>query len=229
MTLWLTRLTPSPTSSPARRELGTVSVTSMHRRVMSLFPDGIEEQARAHYGVLFRVEDTPRGTHLLLQSNQPPDASRLPDGYGQLTTHSLAPLLDALEPGLTLHYRCTASPVRKPGATTRALYDLPPVVALKGAAADEWWQRQADAAGLKPLTLQSQPLDAVQDRQHPAGQNEGRGRENSRRIRHTRVRFDGTATVIDPEQLRAALRNGIGRGKAYGCGMLSIAPARNPA
>ncbi|MBA5224112.1 type I-E CRISPR-associated protein Cas6/Cse3/CasE [Streptomyces griseoaurantiacus] len=228
MTLWLTRLTPSPTSRLAQRELGAGGATSLHRRVMSLFPDGIEDQVRVHFGILFRIEDTPRGSHLLLQSNQPPEPGRLPDGYGTLTTRSLDPLLNTLRPGLTLHYRCTASPVRKPGATTRALYDLPPVVALKGAAADEWWQRQADAAGLKPLTLYSQPLDAVQDRQHRSSPND-KPSSKSHRIRHSRTQFDGTATVIDPDQLRTVLQSGIGRGKAYGCGLLTIAPAHHRA
>ncbi|MPY38327.1 type I-E CRISPR-associated protein Cas6/Cse3/CasE, partial [Streptomyces adustus] len=72
MTLWLTRLTPGP-SRLAQQELGGTHVTSLHRRVMSLFPDGVQDAARTHYGVLFRIEDTSRGSHLLLQSNQPPD------------------------------------------------------------------------------------------------------------------------------------------------------------
>ncbi|OQR59299.1 type I-E CRISPR-associated protein Cas6/Cse3/CasE [Streptomyces maremycinicus] len=229
MTLWLTRLTPATTSPLARRELGAAGQTSLHRRVMSLFPDGVPDQARTHFGVLFRIEDTTRGSHLLIQSNQPPDPDKLPHGYGTLTTRPLDHLLTALLPGRTVRYRCAASPVRKPGASTRSLYSLPAVVPLNGAAADEWWQRQADKAGLKALTLHSQPADAVHDRQQPSAagpENKGSGTRN--RVRHHRVRFDGTATVIDPDLLRDAIRDGIGRGKAYGCGMLSIAPAPAP-
>ena len=37
--------------------------------------------------------------------------------------------------------------------------------------------------------------------------------------------FDGSLTVTDPEKLRHALSNGIGRAKGYGCGMLTLAPA----
>lgn len=82
MTLWLTRLTPSPTSRLAQRELGAGGATSLHRRVMSLFPDGIEDQVRVHFGILFRIEDTPRGSHLLLQSNQPPSPAASPTATG---------------------------------------------------------------------------------------------------------------------------------------------------
>lgn len=230
MTLYLTRLTPHPASRLAQQELGTSTHHgSLHRRVMSLFPDGIPEQARTHFGVLFRVEDTPRGSHLLMQSNQPPDPGRLPAQYGTLTTRPLDALLGALEPGHTLHYRCTASPVRKPGHTTRAHYNLPAVVPLNGPAADDWWQRQAGNAGLHVLTLRSQPVDAARDRQHPAGTAPADRAKKINRIHHHRVRFDGTATVTEPDLLRAAVQSGIGRGKAYGCGLLSIAPAPDPA
>ncbi|MFF5719368.1 type I-E CRISPR-associated protein Cas6/Cse3/CasE [Streptomyces buecherae] len=229
MTLWLTRLAPGPASALARQELGGAGKTSLHRRVMSLFPDGASDQARTHFGVLFRIEDTARGPHLLIQSNQAPDPGRLPDGYGALTTRPLDDLLKALAPGRTLRYRCTASPIRKPGATTRSLYNLPAVVPLNGAAADEWWQRQADKAGLKILSLRSQPVESVHDRQYSATAVPGnKHRRAGNHVHHHRVRFDGTATIIDPDLLHQAIRDGIGRGKAYGCGLLSIAPAQDP-
>lgn len=40
----------------------------------------------------------------------------------------------------------------------------------------------------------------------------------------TRVQFDGVLEITDVAQLRSALTNGIGRGKAYGCGLLTLAP-----
>jgi CRISPR system Cascade subunit CasE len=39
--------------------------------------------------------------------------------------------------------------------------------------------------------------------------------------------FDGIAVIKDAELVRAAVQTGIGRGKAYGCGLLSIAPMEN--
>ena len=36
--------------------------------------------------------------------------------------------------------------------------------------------------------------------------------------------FDGRLTVTDPEALRQALTSGIGRAKAYGCGLMTLAP-----
>ncbi|MGH4034163.1 type I-E CRISPR-associated protein Cas6/Cse3/CasE [Actinomycetota bacterium Odt1-20B] len=40
------------------------------------------------------------------------------------------------------------------------------------------------------------------------------------------TQFDGTARVNDGDLLLEKLTAGIGRGKAYGCGLLGIAPAR---
>ncbi|MGA4842159.1 type I-E CRISPR-associated protein Cas6/Cse3/CasE [Streptomyces sp. G45] len=223
MTTWLTRIVPDQRSRDARHDLnGTEAAVGLHHRLMTLFPAHAGPDPRARFGVLFRVEDTPTGTHILLQSTHEPDLSQLPIGYGNGTTRPLDALLDALRPGLTVHYRCVASAVRKPGATTRRLYNLPAVVPLNGADADAWWLRQTDTAGLKPLTLRSHPLEAARG---------ARGPRNSRQqqhICHARTRFDGTAAIIDPDLLRTKIIEGIGRGKAYGCGLLSIAPAREP-
>lgn len=220
MTIWLTRIIPNPRSTDARHDLhGTDDGIHLHRRLMSLFPPGLGDHARAQLGILFRTEDTPAGSHILLQSAQAPDTTALPADYGTAVSHPLDPLLDALRPGLTLRYRCVASAVRKPGATTREMYNLPPVVALRGTAADEWWIRQAENAGLKPLALHSTPLDMMHGQR--------RNGANQQRIRHSRTRFDGTAAIIDPDLLRSKITDGIGRGKPYGCGLLSIAPARD--
>ncbi|MGW0334738.1 type I-E CRISPR-associated protein Cas6/Cse3/CasE [Streptomyces sp. NPDC003011] len=222
MTLWLTRIVPDMHSREARRDLrGANTAMGLHRRLMSLYPNHAEPDPRARFGVLFRIEDTSDGQHILLQSSHEPDLTRLPDGYGTALTRPLDPLLEALKTGLTIRYRCTASPVRKPGATTRARYNLPAAIPLAGEDADEWWTRQADNAGLKPLTNHSQALEAARAVRTP---NSG---SQEQRIRHNRIRFDGTAIIISPDLLRQKITEGIGRGKAYGCGLLSIAPARN--
>ncbi|MFI2764826.1 type I-E CRISPR-associated protein Cas6/Cse3/CasE [Streptomyces echinatus] len=219
--LWLTRIIPYPASRDARSDLA--DSVALHRRLMSLFPDHAGPDPRAALGVLHRIDDDPTGPYVLLQSHHQPDLNRLPHHYGQAATRTLTPLLATLHSGAHIHFRCTASPVRKPGATTRALYDLPAVVPLHGAHADQWWLRQADTAGLKILTLNAQPVDSA------TGIRGKRGSSDQQRVRHARTRFDGTAVVIDPDQLRTKITQGIGRGKAYGCGLLTISPHRGAA
>ncbi|MFE0099863.1 type I-E CRISPR-associated protein Cas6/Cse3/CasE [Streptomyces sp. NPDC059009] len=221
MTLWLTRIVPSPSSREARRDLGgSDQGIRLHQRMLQMFPDGVEGPARAAFGVLFRAEETPRGPQILLQSRMEPDSSRLPDDYGNVETRSLDTLLSNLHKGMVVNYRCVANPVRKPGATSRKAYRLPPVVALSGDAAVEWWERQSTAAGLEPMHINAHPLATVR------GYRGSNGSTARQRIQHARTQFDGTARVNDGDLLREKLTAGIGRGKAYGCGLLSIAPAR---
>lgn len=68
------------------------------------------------------------------------------------------------------------------------------------------------------------PLDTLRGQQP-----DKHGHRDHNRIRHARTRFDGTATITDPARLRHTILNGIGRAKAYGCGLLSITPAPDTA
>ncbi|MFE4588494.1 type I-E CRISPR-associated protein Cas6/Cse3/CasE [Streptomyces laurentii] len=219
MTLWLTRILPSASSPEAHRDLsGNAQGLRLHQRLLQMFPDGVEGPARVAFGVLFRAEETPRGPQILLQSQVKPDPSRLPDTYGSIETRSLESLLSSLCKGTVVHYRCVANPVRKPGATSREAYKLPPIVALSGNAAVEWWERQATAAGLEPLHIDAQPLAKV------SGYKPSKNRTAKQLVQHSRTQFDGTARVLDADLLREKIAAGIGRGKAHGCGMLTVAP-----
>ncbi|TXS52765.1 type I-E CRISPR-associated protein Cas6/Cse3/CasE [Streptomyces sp. t39] len=221
MTLLLTRIVPSPSSREARRDLGgNDNGIRLHKRMLQMFPDGVQGPARFTFGILFRAEETPRGPQILLQSHMQPNPSRLPDGYGSIETRSLDTLLSHLQKGMVVNYRCVANPVRKPRATTRQADSLPPIVALSGNAAIEWWERQSNASGLEPLNINAHPLAMVR------GRRGSEGAAAEQRIQHARTQFDGTARILDAEMLREKLAKGIGRGKAYGCGLLSIAPAR---
>ncbi len=221
MTLWLTRILPSTGSPEARRDLsGNAQGIRLHQRLLQMFPDGVEGPARVAFGVLFRAEETPRGPQILLQSQVRPDPSRLPDTYGNVETRSLESLLSSLSKGVVINYRCVANPIRKPGATSREAYKLPPVVALSGNAAVEWWERQAAAAGLEPLHIDAQPLAKV------IGHKTSKSPTTKQLIQHSRTQFDGTARILDADLLREKIAAGIGRGKAHGCGMLTVAPIR---
>ncbi|MCF3174863.1 type I-E CRISPR-associated protein Cas6/Cse3/CasE [Streptomyces sioyaensis] len=214
-TLWLTRIQPDLRHRDARRDLS--SAVAMHHRIMTLFPDGLGAHARLQAGALFRAEDTGPHPVVLLQSQLRPDLDKLPAGYASAATKDLTPMLDALSPGLSVRYRIIASAVRKLGHTTRATTGAPAVIPLTGADADHWWQRQAEEnSGLHLSSAHSTPLDTAR----------GQRAHDKRLITHARTRFDGTAHIDDADLLRQRILDGIGRGKAYGCGLLTLAPAR---
>lgn len=51
-------------------------------------------------------------------------------------------------------------------------------------------------------------------------------RRQAAKITVEAVRFDGHLVVTDPVAFAEAVTAGIGRAKAYGCGLLSLAAAR---
>jgi CRISPR system Cascade subunit CasE len=209
--LWITQLTPDLRSPDALRDLR--DAVRLHRRIMALFPSGLGPQARQNAGILFRIEETQAGVFVLIQSALEPSPAALPRSYGTIRSKPLTPLLNALAPGRRVRYRITANATRKLGLNTTAGRPKE-VVPLHGPEAEAWWQRQAESCGLALHTVESTPLDQA------AGT-----RRDANRVVHARTRFDGLATITDPAALSSRLRTGIGRGKAYGCGLLTLAPA----
>ncbi|MGV9314914.1 type I-E CRISPR-associated protein Cas6/Cse3/CasE [Streptomyces sp. NPDC003691] len=216
---WLTRLVLNPAHRQTHYDLGNAA--ALHRRVMTLVPDGLGDSPRARAGVLFRVEadtpqrpgDMPGAPVVLVQTQVPPDTGRLPGGYlTQARTRDMRPMLGALRPGLPVRYRILGNAVRRCGPNSTA-GKWRQAVPLRGADADQWWAERSRTAGLDLHTTRSESAAAVSTRNDEA------------RINRAVVLFEGTATVRDPEALRIALLQGIGRSKSYGCGLLSLAPA----
>lgn len=206
MTVWLTRIALNLRNQSVRQDLRDAA--ALHRRVMSLMPDAIGPDPRRQAGLLFRLDQTQTGPALLVQSGPQPDPIRLPDGYGTVETRDLTPLIDVLRPGMAVHYRIAANASKRVSTGD----DAGKVVALSGAAAEQWWHRQAELHGLGLLAMHADPQPTARGRSKP--------------IRHAITRFDGRAVVRDVDQVREAVLSGIGRGKSFGCGLLSLAPAR---
>ncbi|MEU6097746.1 type I-E CRISPR-associated protein Cas6/Cse3/CasE [Streptomyces sp. NPDC047079] len=225
-TATLTRIRLNRRSKEVRRDL--TDTVSLHKSVMLLAPDDLGDHPRQKAGLLFRLEDATDDTPptLLVQSHQPPDLTRLPHHYGTAETRPLHPMFQALTPGRAVRYRITANA----SAARRVLdYHHPvdnkhgrKIVALYGDDALDWWQRRAHHAGLTLATTDITPARFPRTRHHAAKPGE---QAHSPGPMHALTRFDGLATITDPDQLSHALLTGIGRGKPYGAGLLTLAPA----
>jgi len=84
-----------------------------------------------------------------------------------------------------------------------------------------WWlQQKAAQHGFQVLDASDQP--------DPVGGKEQVGwkgmRPDRQRLTHAAVLFEGVLRITDADRFRATLWQGIGSGKAYGFGLLSIAP-----
>jgi len=206
----LARLALDPRHAAVRRDLA--DPVRLHQRVMSLLPDGLGPQARQAAGVLFRQEDNRSGTSLLVQALLPFDFSRLPDGYAEVAVRDLRPMLAALRGGKTVRYRIVANTTKRVWQDD-GRHKAGQVVPLAGDDALRWWRRRAEAAGLDLRHADVLALDSAR-----------RPPQADSRMRHAMTRFDGVAVIGDPDAVRGAILAGLGKGKSYGCGLLSLAP-----
>ncbi|WP_052745509.1 type I-E CRISPR-associated protein Cas6/Cse3/CasE [Allosalinactinospora lopnorensis] len=206
--LWLTHTTLTGPQSEHLR----YTASALHKKLMRMFPDGLGPQPRRQAGALYRVEPDDCALQLLVQSQIAPDLSAFPSARSR----SLLPLFEHLTEGTPVYYRIAANPTKavrdpenpKKRGTRKALY---------GDQANDWWRRKAHDAGLAPVTLDSS--------RYAFGSDVRRHGDNDRLLNHG-IQFDGVAEVTDQQRLTSAIVEGIGRGRAYGLGLLSVVPAR---
>lgn len=174
----------------------------MHARVLSLLgispehPKGRELWA------------TPRPDRLIIQYPRPADVRWLPDGYHTAARHH--PVRVDWPEGARVRWALVGNPVR-----CRSVY-------------------RADGTRRGVRVVRHDPIEWARSRlpmlehhrieivdQHTAVGQRPRGQT----VTHRRVRYVGVGTVLDPVALAAAIRSGVGPGKAYGCGLLVIGGA----
>lgn len=204
----------------------------LHRTLMSAFPDGLGDEARAACGLLFRPEQDRAGLTpvVLAQSTVLPDWGRLPDGFA--LRHACKPV-DALWQGLTagrqLRFRLRANPTKRLGTAGERVTD--PLAGKRVHLRSEeaqlaWLARKGEGGGFRATRVQASPeVTNVQARPQDTVQGRRRTEGRTDRLTFGAVLFDGELEVTDAGVFRATLAAGVGAGKAYGFGLLSVAPA----
>lgn len=223
--MYLSRLMLNARSPAVRKALA--DCRSMHRAIMSAFP-AADGHPRVDHGVLYRVEDPPKGGPLtvLVQSKAKPDWTRLPASYLDVGhPPELKPVEAshaALASGMVLHFSLRANPTRKVDTKTGA-DGLRRNGRRKKLQSEEeqisWLARKASASGFTLLDVRRTNEPAAMGRSDP--NTEGSAEVG---VFFGSVLFDGVLRVTDADVFREALSNGIGPGKAFGYGLLSVAP-----
>ncbi|MBD0319152.1 MAG: type I-E CRISPR-associated protein Cas6/Cse3/CasE [Gemmatimonadetes bacterium] len=209
--LYLSRLELNLRQPDAAREL--FDPVALHHRLMAAFPAG---GGRADQQLLFRVDAAVR-PFVLVQSRRAPVWESLPGGYlsdGGLHVRRMDAQLDALGCGTALRFRLLANPVRAAVTEERRRGRRTPLREREELLA--WITRLAERAGFVPVgSLSTEVLQPVR----------GVRIKNGKRYPLTlhRVLFDGVLLISDPVQFSASVRTGLGFGKAYGFGLLSLA------
>jgi CRISPR system Cascade subunit CasE len=198
----------------------------MHAAVRSAFA-APEDYERPGSRTLWRLDTpAPATVHLYLVSPGRPDLAHLVDQAGgrgtaeAWTTRDYRGLLASLDSGQRWAFRLTANPTHS-GRKTADAKDTQRFGRLRMAEQTEWLHSRAARCGFAVATQQDgEPNLLVHRRQTQTF------KRGSEAVTLTTATFDGLLEITDADAFRQALTLGIGHAKAYGCGLLTIAPAR---
>lgn len=222
--MYLTLMRLNPHSTAVQRDLRDIH--ALHRTIMRAFPPVVdsEQKARAYWGVLHRLEVERQTGRVLLyvQSRIAPNWSFLPDGYLAVdgmpnpAVKSVAEAYAAIREGRILRFRLRANPTRKidtksgPNGERRNGRRVP-LASLDRQV--QWLVDKGKQHGFELLQVAVAAAGAAElVHSHTTGRT------------FQGVLFEGRLRVANAERFRTALASGIGPGKAYGFGLLSIAP-----
>ncbi|MGL5864770.1 MAG: type I-E CRISPR-associated protein Cas6/Cse3/CasE [Dermatophilaceae bacterium] len=196
--------------------------------------------------VLWRVDEAPHRHDLLVLTQSRPSWQHLVEQAGwpgadgsDAVVRDISPVLDLLAPGRQFSFRVRANPVSSLRRPER------PTAAQERALARPD-RRRGVRVGHRTASHQlGWFTDRASPDRHPWGfvlrQPESETTGSARLVERRRERFskapggspvtidtatfEGVLTVVDAERFRDVLLGGLGGAKAYGCGLLTVAPA----
>ena len=216
--MYLSRIAINPYLPAARNMLG--NTYDIHTSVMSMFTtyrkdeSGRETRRRGGSGVpLWRLDTARDSISLLMVSGDKPHTSEFAQKYGwddgtdgAVTVAAYDTFLESIRDGESYSFRTTMN------MATRAS-DGRIKVATSYNAKTVW---SYTAASLNGFSIKGVPfIESLVDTFE---------KPNGDKVTLDKSTVAGNLIVTDADALRSALVAGIGRGKAYGCGLITLAP-----
>lgn len=244
MEIYLTKMILNPRSKQVRVEVGNPQ--QLHKTISNGFPP-IEnlpdakhherKTPRNEYNILHRLDiDRHRGkAFLLVQSQHEPDWNFLNGDYAdEIETKNVGENYQAIKNGRRLMFRLQANPTKRipnrdkiaderfkrnpDNPRTRKRVEL-----RTEQEQTDWLVRQGESFGFQIADLKIEPaVRNVMSAKEEKISFKKSGKKEP--ITYGSVVFEGVLKVTDADKFREALVNGIGQGKAYGFGLLSVAP-----
>ncbi|MEU0786702.1 type I-E CRISPR-associated protein Cas6/Cse3/CasE [Streptomyces sp. NPDC006173] len=243
---YLSRIRINPLRADSRRLLA--SPRAMHAAVQGGIPNPPE-----HDRTLWRLDaDNPHRPHLFVLTTDKPDWTHLVEQAGwpgadgeHYAIRDYTPLLQQLAPGRSFAFRLTANPVqntKRPDKPTKSQQQRTEAGQTRGfrlghrtAAAQLGWlltrtPRWGFDIPTTPGQLETHDTkgESPRDVRITTRQHRSFGKEpitpKEQRVVMNAVTFEGRLRITDPDLLAACLLAGIGPTKAYGCGLLTLAP-----
>lgn len=183
---------------------------SLHRVVYSLYEDQRDDAGKAESqssGILYADQGGDfNGRKILLLANRPP-ASAVDGRYGAVRSRAIPD--DFLEYD-RYRFKVIINPTRRDNASRK-------LVPIKGRDAIAQWflEKSVKSWGFDAASLYLQ-VDRMQVLQFKD--------KSQRLVTLAQAHIQGHLRVTDRDKFRFAFSNGLGRGRAFGCGLLQIVP-----
>jgi CRISPR system Cascade subunit CasE len=205
--MYLSKLILNERDRKVRSDLSNVH--NMHRSIMQAFPNEQREKSRADWNILFRQE--PDSNVILVQSDAEiePDWSQLPQGY-LVRAADVKPFnlqANHIKSGQIFQFRLKANPSKRDKDSSKLLGIFPEPEQI------DWLNRKGTQYGfsIKGVdVIQTPNVFGLKAKDNPP-------------IKIFTALYQGILQVENSNLLFEAIRQGIGRGRSYGCGLLSIA------
>lgn len=199
---------------------GLLSPSIFHGAIESSFDGGRERR-------LWRVDEFQGRYYLLLLSAQVPDLSHMAEQFGTegserpWQTKAYGSLLERVKPGSTWQFRLTANPTQsvrssQPGKRGKVHAHITPAHQL------QWLLDRCEDHGFK---VDPEEVTVTKNQ----WQRFYKGGQHKKTVTLLSVTFEGILTVTDAECFRKTMVEGLGRGKAFGLGLLTVMGLRGNA
>lgn len=220
--MYFTRMKLNPGRRGTRFLLA--SPQRVHAAVLQAFPTRedddrvlwrIDRPSRHEVALYIVGKGEPDLTHVIEQAGWP----TIPEATWQ--TANYKPFLAGLDVGQEWVFRVRVNPVVRRRDEKKKVHTIPHLTAAQQ---ESWFRDRADSIGVTigsagdsgaGLHLTERSSQSFERRTAAPGA----GRD----VTIASAQIDGVLTVSDPQLLRAALTQGIGRAKAYGCGLMTLA------
>ena len=170
---------------------------------------------------LWREEEVNGNEYLLIFSKHKPDftqiSEKLCDKGTEGESMDFTERLNSVENGAVFRFKLTANPTRTISVDVNGVRKDKRVGLEKEEDQKAWLIRQGTQHGFEIQGGQIRVQESgAEDFIKPCGT----------RVTYISATFIGELKVTDAEKFKAALLSGIGREKAYGCGLLTILPVK---
>lgn len=186
-----------------------------HSWVENSFPKEIQNKTRSRK--LWRIDKFQGKLFLIIVSDSKPDKTLL-EKYGVKDSYQSKeydPFLEKLKEGQTLRFKTTLNPVHsvstgKSSGKRGSVYPMVTIIQKM-----DFLKSRAESNGFSLTDNDFYVTDSV---------NDVLKKKDLKHERISKVTYEGILKITNLELFKKALTTGIGKKKAYGCGLLTVIP-----